>query len=280
MKRTFLFREGQVAYQQKGKGRAVFLLHGFMESSAIWNYYITTLSQYFRVITIDLPGHGDTDCYGYVHSMEMMADCVHALMRHLNLRKIFLVGHSMGGYVSLAFAEHYPDHVKGICLFHSTSRSDDEPKKKNRDKAIKVIKRNPSVFINESVPNLFFRKYKSYGHAIARMKRMAHKNPVQGILANLEGMKSRTDRSILIRFAPYPILFIAGKEDNVLPYEDQLRLSELSYHSRVFLLEDVGHMGFIEAREQCWIALKSFIQRPEKFVSNVQDHLAAADRSK
>jgi pimeloyl-ACP methyl ester carboxylesterase len=265
MKSTFLFKEGQVAYQQKGKGRAVILLHGFMESKSIWNYYCDTLSNYFRVIALDLPGHGDTACYGYIHTMELMAECVYALMKHLKLRKVFLVGHSMGGYVALAFAEQFPDHVKGLCLFHSTSRCDNEPKKVNRDRAIKVVKKNAAIFINESVPNLFYRQYRSHGRAIGRMKRIALKNPVQGIIANLEGIKMRTDRSILLRFAPYPILFIVGKEDQVLPYEDLILLSELSYHSKVQLLEDVGHMGFIEAKEQCWIALKNFIQRPEKF---------------
>lgn len=264
MKGTFLFKEGTVFYTQKGKGRAVILLHGFMESQEIWSYYSKMLSPYFRVVAPDLPGHGRTDCYGYVHEMELMADCIRALLRHLKLRKVVLAGHSMGGYAALAFAERYPDMVAGLCLFHSTAAADSPQKKKDRDRAIKVIKKNHIRYIDEAIPRLFFQQYKSYGRQIRRIKNLALKTPLQGILAGLEGMKIRQDRSIVLRFAPYPVLFIVGKEDLLLDHEELVRQSELPALSRLELLEDVGHMGFIEARDKCWIAIKDFVRSPPR----------------
>jgi pimeloyl-ACP methyl ester carboxylesterase len=91
-----------------------------------------------RVITIDLLGHGETECLGYVHTMEDNADAVHSVLLELGIRKSILVGHSMGGYVALAFAELYPEYVKGLALLNSTASADSEERKLNRDRAIRV----------------------------------------------------------------------------------------------------------------------------------------------
>src|ERR1700683_2040039 len=92
------FRKAKIRYSDEGKGRAIILLHGFPESLEIWKDFSTELSKHYRVIAIDLPGFGESECIGYTHSMELMAQCVHEVMRPLNLRRYILVGHSMGGY--------------------------------------------------------------------------------------------------------------------------------------------------------------------------------------
>ena len=117
-------------------------LHGFLENSTMWNEHILELSKKHRVICVDLLGHGDTDCLGYVHTMEDMADAVHHVLHELKLRKVVLVGHSMGGYVALAFAELYPDMMKGLVLVNSTSRADSDERKQNRDRAILAVKKS------------------------------------------------------------------------------------------------------------------------------------------
>src|ERR1035437_2147572 len=115
------FRNIKVRYSDKGKGRVIVLLHGFLESLEIWEELSAKLSKRFRVIAIDLPGHGQTPVIGYIHSMELMAECVKAVMDSLDLRKYVVVGHSMGGYAALAFAELFPQRVAGLCIFHSTA---------------------------------------------------------------------------------------------------------------------------------------------------------------
>ena len=121
----------------------------------MWDAFVPEFSKKHRVITIDLLGHGETECLGYVHSMEDNADVVHAVLTELRIRKAVFVGHSMGGYIALAFAELYPDNVKGLVLLNSTSRADSDERKLNRDRAIKAVKQSFTNFISLSIANLF-----------------------------------------------------------------------------------------------------------------------------
>ena len=130
------FKGTDIFYEDAGKGSAVVLLHGFLENVTIWNSLKEELLSRYRVITIDLLGHGKTGCLGYVHTMEMMAETVKAVLDELMVRRVSLIGHSMGGYVALAFAEAHPDDVKALVLVNSTTSADSEVKKKNRDRAV------------------------------------------------------------------------------------------------------------------------------------------------
>jgi pimeloyl-ACP methyl ester carboxylesterase len=155
MTKTLHFKNTRISYTDQGKGTAIVLLHGFLENQKMWNPFIGEWSKKFRIITIDLLGHGETECMGYVHSMENNADAVHEVLSELRLRKAIFVGHSMGGYVALAFAELYPDMVKGLVLLNSTARADSEERKTNRDRAIKAVKQSFQNFISLSISNLF-----------------------------------------------------------------------------------------------------------------------------
>ena len=121
MLKTTPYKKESVTFSDTGKGRVVVLLHGFLGSYQIWENTIVNLSTSYRVIAIDLPGHGGTACLGYVHTMETIAKCVKAVMDSLRLKKYVLIGHSMGGYAGLAFADLFPDNLKGLCLFHSSA---------------------------------------------------------------------------------------------------------------------------------------------------------------
>ncbi len=128
------YKHINIHYTDKGKGTAIVLLHGFLENSTMWKPFISRLSKKNRVITIDLLGHGKTECLGYVHTMEDMAEAVKAVLSKLRLRRVVVIGHSMGGYVALAFVEKYSNNVKGLCLMNSTATADSEEKKINRDR--------------------------------------------------------------------------------------------------------------------------------------------------
>ena len=253
------FKNINVSFTDTGKGKAVVFLHGFLETKKIWEFFAKQLSKTQRVITIDLLVHGKTDCLSYVHTMEEMAEAVQKVLHHLKLRKYFLIGHSLGGYVSLALAENYPDHIKGLCMFHSSSHSDNEQKQKDRDRLIKVVKRNPKIFIDEAVPNLFNTNYKPYHKEIIQIKELAEATSKQGIIAALEGMKIRLEREIIIKFAPYPVLYIIGEKDNILPCNDLIKQAKLPENGSYLLLKNVGHMGFIEAEQETFDAVKQFV---------------------
>lgn len=225
----------------------------------MWDFYTDSLAKKNKVITIDLLGHGQTECMGYVHTMEDMADAVHAVLQALRVRKTVLVGHSMGGYVALAFAELYPDNVKGIVLLNSTSRADSEERKLNRDRAIRAVKQSYTSFIGMSIANLFSENNREkLSKEIESVKQQALKTPLQGIVAALEGMKIRKDREVLLHFAPYPILLVLGKKDPVLPYEDSLE--QLEGTSTQLVTFPDGHMSHIENGKQLEKVLLDFFK--------------------
>lgn len=246
--KQILYKNTKISYSETGKGGAIVLLHGFLENQTMWQDLIPELSKKHRVITIDLLGHGESDCLGYVHSMEDNADVVRAVLSELRIRKAFFVGHSMGGYVVLAFAELYPANVKGLILLNSTSKADSEERKANRDRAIKAVKKDYTTFVRLSITNLFSEENREKMiDEIEKVKIEALKTPLQGIVASLEGMKIRKDRETLLRSATYPMLLILGKKDGVLNYEDNLKQIE-NTNVKLVTFPD-GHMSHIENRE-------------------------------
>ena len=259
MNKTTNFKNTTISFTDQGKGMAVVLLHGFLENKQMWNAFIPELSKRNRVIAIDLLGHGATECLGYIHTMEDQADMVQSVLQELKIRKTVLIGHSMGGYIGLAFAELYAENVKGIMLLNSTSKADSEERKINRDRAIVAVKQNYSNFIRMSIANLFSESNRErLTEVIEQVKIEALKTPLQGIVASLEGMKIRKDREIILHFASYPIQLVLGKKDGVLIYEDNLDQIE-GTKVQLTTFED-GHMSHIENQTELLALLLQFLR--------------------
>jgi len=259
MDKYLLYKNTRIRYRDSGKGTAVVLLHGFLERLEMWEDFSGNLGSY-RVIPIDLLGHGETESIGYVHSMEMMAEYVKAVISELGLKKYILVGHSMGGYVALALAEKFPENIKGLCLFHSTSRPDSEEKKVNRDRAIDIVKSNHESFIKNAIPMLFRPKNrKIFKKEVDVAKEQALTTSQQSVIAALEGMKIRPDRSAVLQSENFKKLLVIGKYDTALDYES---LIDLANSSKELEMEEypIGHMGHIEERDATLDALKKFIK--------------------
>jgi pimeloyl-ACP methyl ester carboxylesterase len=256
------FKNIRVRYSDTGRGRVIVLLHGFPESLEIWDEFSVKLSKHFRVIAIDLPGHGETPCIGYVHSMDLMAQCVKQVMDSLGLRKYIVVGHSMGGYAALAFAELFHDNLSGLCLFHSTSMPDSPEKKKDRDRGIALVKKDAKHYVNELIANLFAEEnVPLYKEEIRELKQIGRQTSRQGIINALEGMKERPRRDWILQYANYPVLYIIGKKDRIVPWESALEQAALPADCQVLLLEKAGHMGFIEEKKLTQDKLLSFSRK-------------------
>lgn len=255
------FKNGKLRYTDSGKGRAVVFLHGFLENSDMWNYYVAHLPKKYRSICIDLPGHGKSDNFGYNHTMELMAEGIRAVMKQEKIRKVILVGHSMGGYAAMAFAELYPDNTKGVLLYFSSAAGDNKEKKKNRNKAIQLVKRNHTSFVRNSIPLLFSPKNRvKYQKTISVLVKKATQMSQQSIIAALEGMRDRSDREILLKFAPFPIGFVIGELDPVLPAATLLAQAKITQNAYVVFLKNTGHMGFIESKKESYLGVKNFIK--------------------
>jgi pimeloyl-ACP methyl ester carboxylesterase len=256
------YKDVQIHYQAETTGSEnVLFLHGFLEDLTMWEAFAASFPAKYRKITIDLPGFGQSDCLGYVHSMEEMAEVAKAVLDHLKIKRITLIGHSMGGYVSLAFTELFPDAVKGVVLFYSTPFADSPEKQKDRDRAIQAVKHERTSFIKTAIPNLFAPDNRAkYEHEIQKLVNAASTFSGRGIVAALEGMKNRLDREVLLHFGPCDVQLVVGKQDPVLPIE---KLEDLFKAPKVWnaCVTPGGHMGHIEDVEMSRNAVLKFLRR-------------------
>ncbi len=255
------YKHLNIHFTDQGKGPAVVLLHGFLENLHMWDDFVDELKTRYRVVCIDLLGHGFTPNFGYVHTMEDMAHAVKAVLDHLRLRKYALIGHSMGGYVALAFAEFYPDNLRLLGLFYSTATADTKEQKTNRLRAIDAVKHNEKTFVRTTIPALFRPKSrKLYKDKVEWVKEEALKMTPQGIIAALEGMRERQEREALLHFGPYPVMIISGKHDPRIPLEimnEQMSAPNVKFK----LITENGHMGHIEDREACLDFIKKVLKQ-------------------
>jgi pimeloyl-ACP methyl ester carboxylesterase len=256
------FKKSKVHYTDTGKGRVLVLLHGFLGSHEVWSDFVKKLSKKFRVIAIDLPGHGETPSIGYYHSMELLAQSVKAVLDKVGVRRYVITGHSMGGYVALTFAELYPENVSGLCLFNSTSYADSEEKKKEREKVIRLVKKEHRHYVSEVVTSLFApENISKIPDEVEKVKRIAAKISRQSIINSLEGMKERKSRDLIFKFAEFPVLFIVGKKDGVINYETMYSQMALCKYPSVLMLENSGHMSFYESPKETIKELELFATR-------------------
>ncbi len=262
MTANFLYKSKKISYHDTGKGPVIVLLHGFLENMRIWDHFSEKLASSFRVITIDLPGSGDSECLGDVHTMEEMSEVVNEVLKYLEIDTCLMVGHSMGGYVVLAFAAAYPDKLKGFGLFHSHALADSDEAKVNRDRAIAVVNSDHGHYIFNFFPDLFApENVLNFQEEIDLLHREAAKTSQQAIVAALEGMKQRTDKLEVLIEARVPVLFILGKKDSRIPFQKTLAQAALPPTAEVLMLNNVGHMGFLEARKLTLMAIEGFARK-------------------
>lgn len=251
MNKTIEFEGNKVHFTDQGNGNAIVLLHGFLESLEMWEDFVEGLTGNFRVICIDLPGHGKSRVYDGNLTMEIMANWVKAVLDHLQIQNCVMIGHSMGGYVTLQFALQYSAMLKGFGLFHSYASADTEEARENRRRTINIVKLNKAGFINQFIPDLFAEENtEKYDDEIQKLQERAAATPAAGIVAALEAMRNRTGKLELLLNTRVPVLFIAGKEDARIPIQNMLAQAILPQHAEVLILGKVGHMGFIEAKKE------------------------------
>lgn len=248
-----------MVYSQIGSGQPIVLLHGFLEERSMWNDYAEKLSSTFKVICIDLLGQGESGSTGYVHSMQEQAAAVATVLFNENVEKCKVVGHSMGGYVALALAEKHPDLIDGLVLFHSTAYPDLEEKKADRERVISLVQRNKSVYVNAAIPTLFAEHSRLIlKNEIQQVIDIANSFSDQGIIANIRGMMERKDRSSLLKNGKFRKLIIHGEMDSVISLDDAKNIAALNDDIQLEVVENISHMGHLEAPEKCFQLIADF----------------------
>ncbi|RZS99563.1 alpha/beta fold hydrolase [Aquimarina brevivitae] len=248
----------KIQFQESGVGKNIVFLHGFLENLTMWNSIKPHFKDY-RCISIDLLGHGGSECLGYIHTMEQMAAAVLEVLEYLEVSNAVFVGHSMGGYVSLELAYKYPNMIKGLILLNSTSYADSEERKLSRDRAIEIVKNNPNAYTSMAIANLFaIENRKKYADQILAIKNQASNTPLQGIIAALEGMKVRKNLSNTLKYLAVPKAIFAGTQDPVLAYEQSV--AESNYTNTELVTFEGGHMSYIENKSKFIKSLHSFLE--------------------
>jgi len=248
-----------IFYTVSGKGSSVILLHGFLEDHSMWDTTTSVLSKKHTVISIDLLGHGKTDCIGYIHTMSEMANAVKAVLDYLKLTEYIFIGHSMGGYVALAFAKRFTKNIKGLCLLNSTYEADNEDRKQLRTRANKMVQSNFENMVRMSFANLFSSESKiMYQAEYKTAMQTALKTSLQGYMAGQEGMKLREDLSVFFAKASFKKIILLGEKDSVLDSKKITQFTE-KHNIKTYMFSE-GHMSHIENKEQYLQEITHFVE--------------------
>ena len=260
----FTYNNTIISYVKEGSGFPVVLIHGFAEDSDVWKHQLLFLKQYAAVIIPDLPGSGQsgmiTSAKGDI-TMADYADCMYALLQHGNITSCLVLGHSMGGYITLALAEKHPEILSGFGFVHSTAFADSREKKAMRAKAINTIEQYGNhAFIKSTTPNLFSNQYKAtHADEIESLVNKGKNVAPTALQQYYKAMLLREDKTPVLQSSRVPILFIMGKEDKAAPLTDVLQQVHLPLVSYIYILENAGHMGMWEAPEKVNDAILAFI---------------------
>lgn len=267
--RTILFKTKTIAYQINGNGTPLVLLHGFCEDQRMWEDFSPFLSEEFRVITIDLPGFGQSEVFENI-CIDDMADAVQEVLKEENIKKCVLVGHSMGGYVGLSFAEKYAENLLGLGLFHSHPYADDDLKKTNRNKSIKFIENyGHALFVKQLFPHLFEENYaRDHRYLLDVLTLRASQLAPKGIIAATKAMRDRKDQTEVLRQADFPILFIIGLKDTAVPQKSAYDMTHLSAVAAVHIFSTIGHMGMFSKQKETQRAIRNFTRFCLEFNQN------------
>jgi pimeloyl-ACP methyl ester carboxylesterase len=264
------YKNKSIHYRVFGKGEPVVLVHGFGEDGNIWNELIKDLQNNFHLIAPDIPGSGKSEMLDGDISIEDYADVIKEILANelsevsptggdLEGAVVVMIGHSMGGYITLAFAEKYPELLNGFGLFHSSAFADDEEKKQTRRKAIDFIKANGAyAFLRTSIPNLFAGKQhlKEMEDLIEDGKKFSSEVLIQYSYA----MINRPDRTEILKTFCKPVLFIIGEKDNAIPLQASLQQCHLPAIAHVHILQNAGHMGMVEETITGKKIIEAFLQ--------------------
>jgi pimeloyl-ACP methyl ester carboxylesterase len=261
MRKQLLIHNKKVTYTDQGKGKTIVLLHGYLESLEIWEPFTSQLVKKYHVLCFDIPGHGESETISERHSIETLVETLSEALQQLDVKKCFMVGHSMGGYVALMFHKLFPEKLIGFSLFHSHPFADSEETKKKRKREISLVQDGKKDLIAKvNIPNAFAdENLEKFKKDVDIATEIALKTPANGIIANLYAMMNRPDLSESLANTNLPFLFIVGEKDNYIDFNSIIPKVKLPEYSKLCILKNSGHMGFLEEKVKSFTSLTQFI---------------------
>lgn len=255
--------ETDIHYRVIGSGDPLLWIHGFGENSDIFDGIVPFFEKNYTCILPELPGSGRSGLTSDM-SMEGLARLMAFLLEKENIQSATLIGHSMGGYATMAFAEIFPEKLKAMALFHSTAYADTEEKKETRKKGIQFIRNHGAFeFLKTATPNLFAPETRDQRPELIDQQIATLGNfSAASLVAYYEAMMARPDRRNILKISKVPVLFLAGEKDNAVPVADVLEQCHLPEISYIHILKRSGHMGMLEEPELCVKAIQEFLAHP------------------
>jgi pimeloyl-ACP methyl ester carboxylesterase len=262
--KTFTYQSSQLFYRSIGSGKPVMLLHGFAEDGDVWKNQIEFLKDHFYLIIPDLPGSGRSEMINDM-SIEGLADSIKAILAQEDIKECTMAGHSMGGYISLAFAEKYPDRISSLALVHSSAFADSGEKKANRLKSIEFVKKNGAYeFLKAVIFDLFSETWAAKNpEAVEKQIEKSKSFADEAVIAYYQAMINRPDRTHVLKNFSKPVLFIIGEHDKAVPFEQSMQQCYLPDISHIHILRNSAHMGMLEEADNVNQALLQFINFPQ-----------------
>lgn len=264
----FITQDGtRFHYTCSGTGIPLLLMHGFTEDGRVWKDCLSVLEKKFKVLIPFLPTH-QSSAFSEIFKTNPTIDLLGGYLHELSLQifgttPFHFIGHSMGGYIGLSMAATYPQQLQTLGLFHSTAWADSEEKKMSRQKSIDFIQQNgAALFLKQSIPGLFADKYKTeHADQINALVEQYSDQTIENLCLYLKAMSNRADKTQLLRSTMLPILFIVGKYDMAVPYQQSLEQIHLPKTTSSLILENSGHMGMLEEPALSIPFLEQFLLR-------------------
>ncbi len=262
MVKTIEYKGVPCFYRVKGKGSAVMLVHGFIEEGSMWNDALELLAKSYKVVVPDLPGFGKSSLTEEV-SIKAYAEYIKAICDKEKIKKLTLLGHSMGGYVTLYFAEKYSGQLNGFGLVNSHCFADAPEKKENRKKSIEFIRKYGSKpFVTELYNSIFHDKFKKKKRKFvdSLIKQASNYTP-EALMRATAAMMNRQNKEEVLKNSKVPVLIIGGKEDNSAPLDLVLKQAAMPSIADIHIYGEAKHMSIFERKKEALTAIKAFCDR-------------------
>lgn len=251
-----------IFYVESGSGYPVIFLHGFCETSNLWDEFREVLSEDYRVICPDLPGFGKSQLTNNPVSIDGIARILIEWLKNLGIKNCIVVGHSLGGYITLAMQKAVPKLIDGFCLFNSTAFEDPEEKKNNRTKLIDFIEKEGVIaFIPTFIPSLFHPdRIEEFAEVMKKLRGEALQTAPASVQKYAAAMRDRSDSFDQLKDASHKALLISGENDMSVSLEAAKKMAAILPAHRAYILPNTAHMAMFEQKEISIEILKNFFR--------------------
>ena len=251
----------KITYSDRGQGDAILFVHGFSLNKSMWKAQLASLSRHYRCIAPDLRGHGSSQGVPGTYTVDILADDLKGLLNHLGIRRVTLVGFSMGGYVAFAFYRKYPGSVRSLVLADTRPQADSPEAKQGRETTAQTVLREGGAGIAKSLAGRMLApaSVQQRPALVQSVQAIMTSTPVNGWVGDLRGLAARPDSMDTLAKITCPTLILVGDQDAVTPPADSRLMAEKIKKAKLVVIPQAGHLAPMEQPRAFNKALREFL---------------------